>query len=522
MKSGAVKKKKNKAIIIHQPSPYVGDPALAGWSVPKKQSTAYHGDAELHVPVVVKAERAMPAKRASALDALRGFFLLSMTFGFAIMSDKLPVWMYHRQFPPPGDTLVDIAGISWRDVTYGSFLFSMAAAIPIILARRIARGVTEFGIIGAALRRGFMLFVFALLIGHSNPYFIGYTDVSRGIAIVGFVIIFLLFTRAPATWNQKRFETIQKWDWLAAALFLALSPLLYGKHFTATRIDDIIWELAFAATTGWIIWYFTRHSIPARLVILAAVVVTFLLSHNEGRISEFWYSSPLPWLWSNSSLVLLCVVIPGTIAGDLVLRWMDTPEPADSEQTGWSPAHKAALLFLAVVATPILVVGMYNRWHAATTIALLAVGVSAIGLSWRTNNATEKLVRDLFIWGTLWLMVGMAFEPLWGGIRKVPDNLSYYFSMAGASIMMLLAATIVIELFKAPRALKLFTDVGQNPMLCYILFTIFLNSVFELIPPMRNFLLGSPGLSLVRTALTVVLVALITREFTRRKIFWRA
>jgi hypothetical protein len=297
---------------------------------------------------------------------------------------------------------------------------------------------------------------------------------------------------------------------------------LYGKHFTATRIDDIIWELAFAATTGWIIWYFTRHSIPARLVILAAVVVTFLLSHNEGRISEFWYSSPLPWLWSNSSLVLLCVVIPGTIAGDLVLRWMDTPEPADSEQTGWSPAHKAALLFLAVVATPILVVGMYNRWHAATTIALLAVGVSAIGLSWRTNNATEKLVRDLFIWGTLWLMVGMAFEPLWGGIRKVPDNLSYYFSMAGASIMMLLAATIVIELFKAPRALKLFTDVGQNPMLCYILFTIFLNSVFELIPPMRNFLLGSPGLSLVRTALTVVLVALITREFTRRKIFWRA
>lgn len=510
-----------QAIVFHQPSPYVGDENFPDWSPPTVQSPLYHGDAELHSPVFPRTEGST-SKRASALDALRGFFLLSMTFGFAIASDHLPVWMYHRQFPAPGDTLVDIAGISWRDVTYGAFLFSMAAAVPIVLARRLARGTTELGIIGSALRRGFMLFVFAILIAHSNPYFLGYTNTARWIAILGFTLTFILFTRAPKTWNQDRFATIQKLDWIAVVLFLALTPLLYGKHFSFTRIDQIIWELAFASAVTWIIWYFTRDTIPARLAILAGVALLFLAAHRDGLVSQYWYSSPFPVLWSNSFLVLLCVTIPGTIAGDQVLRWMNAPEEQTPPEGSWTRGRMTALFLLAAIVTPILVVGMYQRRLAETAGALLLIGASAIALSWRTHTPGERLIRDLFMWGTAWLMLGMATEPLYGGMRKVPDNLSYFLCMAGVSTMMLIAMTMITDLFKSPKSVKLLTDVGQNPMLCYILFTVLLNSVIELVPALRNALLGSPGLSLIRTTLIVIVVALITREFTRRRIFWRA
>src|ERR1043166_7693369 len=39
------------------------------------------------------------SRRAFGLDALRGLFLISMTIGFTLGSNHLPLWMYHRQFP---------------------------------------------------------------------------------------------------------------------------------------------------------------------------------------------------------------------------------------------------------------------------------------------------------------------------------------------------------------------------------------------------------------------------------------
>src|SRR6185437_9749481 len=118
-------------------------------------------------------------KRASALDALRGLFLVSMTFGFTISNTHLPLWMYHRQFPPTSDLPVNVAGISWRDLTYVSFMFTMATALPLTLTRRIDKGETELGIIFASLRRYGMLMVYGLLLAHSNTFFLGYTQPAR-------------------------------------------------------------------------------------------------------------------------------------------------------------------------------------------------------------------------------------------------------------------------------------------------------------------------------------------------------
>jgi len=57
------------------------------------------------------------SKRAFGLDALRGFFLTTMTLGFTIGVDKFwPLWMFHRQEPWGAETPLDVAGISWRDL----------------------------------------------------------------------------------------------------------------------------------------------------------------------------------------------------------------------------------------------------------------------------------------------------------------------------------------------------------------------------------------------------------------------
>jgi hypothetical protein len=193
-------------------------------------------------------------KRAFSLDALRGLFLISMTFGFTISRPDFPVWMYHRQLPPPNETLVAIPGISWRDLAYGAFLFTMSAALPLTLSRRIEKGETEIGIIVAMVRRYALLLLFALLVAHSNPFFLGYTQTARLLGIAGFAVMTLVYTRRRPDWNEKTYNIWHYSGYALAVVFLTLTPLLYGKVFSFDRIDGIISGLAVASLTGSIIW----------------------------------------------------------------------------------------------------------------------------------------------------------------------------------------------------------------------------------------------------------------------------
>ena len=257
-------------------------------------------------------------RRAFSLDALRGLFLVLMTIGFTVRGDLFPLWMYHRQMPPPDFTMIDVPGIAWRDLTYVAFLFTMAAALPITLSRRIDKGETELAIIFNAVRRFLLLLVFALLIGHSNTFFTGYTQLARTIAIAGFVIMALVFTRPKPAWNPSLWKGLNLLGWGLAVLFLVVTPLLYGETFRFTRIDDIISGLAFAALAGSIAWYFTRDNLAARLGIMAATAALYLGSRGEGWLQDWWWSSPIPWALAPSRLSLLMIVIPGTIAGDAI------------------------------------------------------------------------------------------------------------------------------------------------------------------------------------------------------------
>lgn len=61
-------------------------------------------------------------KRAYALDALRGYAILTMVLSATIAGSILPAWMYHAQTPPP-DHVFDpnIAGLTWVDLVFPFF-----------------------------------------------------------------------------------------------------------------------------------------------------------------------------------------------------------------------------------------------------------------------------------------------------------------------------------------------------------------------------------------------------------------
>lgn len=459
-------------------------------------------------------------KRAFSLDALRGLFLLSMTFGFTIGNESLPAWMYHRQFNPQGG-LIPTFGISWRDLAYASFLFTMAAAIPLTLTRRMENGEVELGIVFASFRRAFMLLVFALLVAHSNTFFLGYTDTGRLLALLGFGLMWLVFTRRRKDWNATRYKILNRIGWVGIIAFLAFSPLLYGKTFTFARNDDIITGLAFAALSGSLVWYFTRTKLPWRLAILAAVAAMYLGSRRDGWLSQFWYASPFPDLFDPGMLSLLTVVIPGTIAGDLLLRWMRGGEPREGAPRSWSGGRIGMLSAICIAITPIVVFGLYNRWVGETTLIVIGLLCAGVYFVRGPRSSGEILLRSLYLWGSLWLVLGLFLEPSEGGIRKVPETLSYFFTVTGTTSLLLVAMTAIIDVLDKRRFVRLLIDLGHNPLLCYVMFTVFLNSALELIHPLQPVLQGSPGESVLRSIIVTVITLLLVRFFTRRRIFWR-
>ena len=516
-------------IVIH---PSVHGDEIAEWRpvAPTRPATPIWNTIPDDVPVPGVGQSPAPpelaapvsSRRAFSLDALRGFFLLTMTLGFtAGVAEYYPLWMFHRQQPWGAEAPLDVAGISWRDLAYASFLFTMAAALPLTTSRKMEKGALEIQILLAAVKRWALLSFYALLIGHSNTYFLGYTQTARVLSIVGFILMAMVFTRRRSDWDEKKYDIVNRAGWVLAIAFLALTPLTYGKSFSFARNDDVIVGLAFASLIGIVLWYFTRENLQARLAALGVAMALYLGAKGDGWISQWWGDAKLPWLFSPQRLVLLAVVVPGTIMGDIILRWMRAPEESGSTR-GWSRFRLGGLTLLTLAFTPLVTVGMYNRWVGLTTLLCGAMLAGGAFLIHAPVTATERMMRSMFIWAGIWLMLGLFLDPFENGIRKLPDTLSYFFTITGTTSMLLIALTGIVDGLRHRKWVSVLVDLGHNPLMLYVMYTILINSALELIPPLRGVLRGSFGEAMVRSLLSVGLVILIVRAMSRKRIYWRA
>ena len=103
--------------------------------------------------------------RASSLDALRGYAILTMVLSGSIAWGVLPGWMYHAQVGPRSNFVFDgsIYGITWVDLVFPFFLFAMGAAFPFSIGNKYRKGTSRWRMIYDSILRGFRLTFFFTL-----------------------------------------------------------------------------------------------------------------------------------------------------------------------------------------------------------------------------------------------------------------------------------------------------------------------------------------------------------------------
>src|SRR5580698_1707486 len=110
--------------------------------------------------------------RLYALDALRGLAMLAMLLSGQLPfgANDLPSWMYHAQEPPPAHEWIGtLPGITWVDLVFPFFLFSMGAAFPLALSKRMENNAPPWKLSWFILERGFLLGFFALFVMAIRP-----------------------------------------------------------------------------------------------------------------------------------------------------------------------------------------------------------------------------------------------------------------------------------------------------------------------------------------------------------------
>ena len=144
--------------------------------------------------------------RALALDALRGYAIITMVLSATIVTHVLPGWMSHAQTPPPDHVFNPLLpGITWVDLVFPFFLFAMGAAFPFSIRKRAEKGDSKLKLVYEAVKRGIQLTFFAIFIQHFYPYMLSSPQDMRAwlLAILCFAVLFPIENAGLGTYFNK-------------------------------------------------------------------------------------------------------------------------------------------------------------------------------------------------------------------------------------------------------------------------------------------------------------------------------
>ena len=531
-------------------------------------------------------------KRANTVDLLRGLAIVGMVLsGQILWHAELPAWLFHAQVPPPSFRFdPSVPGITWVDLVFPFFLFSMGAAFPFSIGRRLDRGAAAVQVAWTILRRGLLLAFFAIVLGNTNLWTL-HEALQRPVAVSLLTLVvwgafFAMFIRLRN--RSKRFNTLLNGCGIAALLLLLVLYRALGVDVNLYRSDIIILILANVVVAGSFLWWLTRRKPGLRMGLVALLVALKLSAAVPGSwTAEVWNATFAPWLYHTEFLQYLCIVLPGSVAGELIARWlarkgtaaptastdlsvtaavaphfvssvtctpaaaMPLPDgqaapadssapaaavassPADGEGVGPDSApHDAEPLpgrFLLAGALVLLLLavnlwGLYVRALTANLLLTLLAGAAAAWLLRRPRTALQRLLAELFATGLFWLLLGLVFEPLEGGIKKDPATVSYFFVTAGMASHVLLLATLLFESLRGRAGLLV--RCGENPMIAYtaagyvVVPLLFIEEQWGFSMPWI-WGAGGCGAGIARGVVITLLAMLLTSAFTRRRLFWR-
>ena len=475
-----------------------------------------------------KTKAALATDRIATIDALRGLAIFGMILcAYIGWQSGLPAWMFHAQLPPPDYVFSpETRGITWVDLVFPFFLFSMGAAFPFALRKRAEKGMGTGRICLSLVKRWAILACFSIILGNAGAS-------SSSDAAPLWKNLFMIFTWAGLFLALVRIRSGKAWKaavtnaagiiMLVAAAFI----LHYGLDvpLSKDRCDAIIMILAYVSVAGSLIWLATRDCLAARLCIFLAIAAVKALDSYTGIFSfipdagEAGYG----WIFKFEYLQYLLIAIPGSVAGDLILRRKHA-QTLDEAPRSTSNTIAAVLAGAAVV---LQLWGLFTR-HVAEDLVLtllLSAGAACLALLQGGRKAAPKpeTWSVIMLTGLALMTAGIIFDPIDGGIRKDWCNLSYLLTTGGMA-----GATAGIFMFletKAGVKMSWLCRCGQNPMLAYTVtgyFIIPVLSIAGLAQLMFRASEGSQVMGLVQGFVFTALMMAVTIFFTDRKIFWRS
>jgi predicted acyltransferase len=389
-------------------------------------------------------------KRNESLDALRGFAVLTMILSGAIAyGDVLPAWMFHAQVPPPEHKFnPSIVGITWVDLVFPFFLFCMGAAIPLSLKKHLEGGKGFRFILKIAIKGFLLLAFFALFTQHMKAWVIADDPAAREqlFSILAFVLLFFQFYDNKNEKLAKLFLITRMLSFAIALLLLWKIPFWSNKGFDFYKSDIIIMVLANMALFGTIICYLTANKPLLRIGLLPFIMAVFLAAKEptDGWAKTVFNfnsvgSLKIDWLYKFYFLKYLLIVIPGTLAGEMIIK------KANDNQIRM---NKNAEIVLLLVATGLVIMNLYGLFTRILFTNLMVSAALCAAAWWLVRKETPgQLYRQMIAAGSYLLLLGLLFESYEGGIKKDSSTYSYYFVSGGLAFYCLL----IFSLFTTQR-----------------------------------------------------------------------
>lgn len=454
-------------------------------------------------------------RRIITIDILRGITIFAMILcaNIGYFSD-LPAWMFHAQTPPPTYAFnPDVPGITWVDLVFPFFLFTMGAAFPLAMRKRLENGASRWSVTGSLFRRWLTLTIFAIVLG--NAYMIGTStrpNIVKGIFnVVLWGVMFMSLVRLK---DEKKCRLVNN-----AGMFLLIVMAVLGVDYMGLKLsrwssDIIIMILANVAFFGGLLWMFTKDSIRLRWLVLLFIIAIKALSSYTPQVLD-WIPSmgSIGWFFSWGYLQYLIIALAGSIVGDKLL------EHSRSGETVSIDRYHIVAGAVALVAMLVQLWGLFTRHILADFIISAVLGLVFVALTFKRRN----IVSWLGYFGFAFMLVGIIFDPIDGGITKDYCNLSYMITTTGMTALTG-AFVLALELKWQIKGRGL-SGCGQNPMLAYGVTTFVTGPILAMIgigPWLDAISAGSPFWGVVRGLVYTLLMVAITCFFTKKKLFWRS
>ncbi|MEG1885032.1 MAG: DUF5009 domain-containing protein [Alistipes sp.] len=463
-------------------------------------------------------------QRAYTVDLLRGLAIVGMVLsGQILWHADLPAWLFHAQTPPPLFQFdPSVPGITWVDLVFPFFLFSMGAALPLSLRRKLdIKGESLSSITFGILKRWGLLVLFAIALANLRSGVTGSLPAATAavLQIVCWGCFCMLFMRLSRLSNRA--NRIMSFVGAVGLLILLLAEYSIGDlPVSVHQSDIIILVLANMVLFGSLIWLLTRNNLLLRLGVLALLAALRLGSEVESSWNEaLWNWSPVEWLFRFDYLKYLCIIIPGTIVGDCIYTWMQRADSANDNQPS---RQKLAILVMLILLFTVNMWGLFVRQLSINFGASILLGALLYWLLRRDGTSTGRLHQTVFSWGFFWLILGLAMEAFEGGIKKDHATFSYFFVTSGLASIVIVAASLTMRWLH--MRFSILVKCGQNPMVAYTAAGFILMPVLTLLhlaPYLQTFAEWHPWLGVARGVIVTAAVMCITVIFTNKRLFWR-